>query len=83
MPQVKECALYTVASYNGIVGDTKYTDIPITYIGNDISKVIQYDMVEGLFNSALAPDCALIDHGTAKRLLRCPSSPEEPQRRTL
>lgn len=68
MPQVKECALYTVESYNVIVGDTKYTDIPITYIGNDISKVMQYRMVEGLFDSALAPDCALIDHSTAKRL---------------
>lgn len=67
-PQVEASGFYTIASSAIKVEDTHYGDLPTIYLANDLSQVVEYRMVEGVFGSALAPKCALINRSNAERL---------------
>lgn len=67
-PQVKESALFLYGSRSVVMDGTVYERIPCMAISNDISKVFQIEMLEGIFSSALEPNSAIISQSTARRL---------------
>lgn len=68
-PQIKASALFSMQSDQTIkVDEIQYTDIPVIFAITDISKVIEYTMIEGVFASTLEPNCVLINQSNAQRL---------------
>ncbi|MEG1634895.1 MAG: FtsX-like permease family protein, partial [Rikenellaceae bacterium] len=67
-PQIKESVRFTLSTSMVKVGDTHYYDIPTIYQGSDISKVIDYDMLEGVASSAMQKGCVLINKSNADRM---------------
>lgn len=68
IPQVERFAMFTLASSVVAVGDSKYYDVPTIYQGNDLSKVIDYHMIEGTASSSLDDNCAIINESNAIRM---------------
>lgn len=67
-PQISEFAIFTLAHSDVKVGDTQYFGVPTIYQGNDLSKVIDYHMIEGVASSSLPKGCVIINQSNAQRM---------------
>lgn len=67
-PEVERFAAFTVSK--GVVtgGDERYNDVPTLYLNDDLSKVIDFSMMEGNASSAIDKGNAIIAQSLAQKI---------------